>query len=144
MLEDLGFIKILEFKQVPCEVYFNPEKAITLSVGVLDNYCWLKASKHMYIKALERSESSLLYSKLQSISKFMEYLKSNLPEFQSIVYFISDITPKIAISNFRGLLKLEEIYREYEDIENKLKRIPIDERKLELVKKIWSFLWRRH
>ena len=110
MLEDLGFIKILEFKQIPCEIYFHPEKAITLSIGFLNEYCWLKASKHMYIKALERRGETLLYSKLQGITKFMEYLKSSLPEFQVVTYFISDITPKIALENFKGLPKLERLW----------------------------------
>ncbi|MDI6820132.1 MAG: hypothetical protein QMC89_04420 [Candidatus Hodarchaeaceae archaeon] len=70
-LEELGFVKILEFKQVPCDVYFHPKRAVTLSVGFLNDSVWLKASKQMFIKALKRNGEGF-YSKLQNITKFMD------------------------------------------------------------------------
>ncbi|MEM3649031.1 MAG: hypothetical protein QW506_07720, partial [Thermoproteota archaeon] len=129
-IEALGFKKILEFKQIPCEVYFHPAKAITLSIGKLENFCWLKASKHMFIKALERKGESTFYSKLQEITKFMEYLKHNLPEFHCVTYFISNITPKIAMLSFKDLPEVEKIMAEYDKLKSQLGSKEIDEEKL--------------
>ena len=88
MFEELGYRKILTFQCDPCDIYFHDEKAITMSVGCLDTVVWLKASKHFYIKAMETRNETGLYSKLQQISAFMDYLKHNVPEFQCCFYYI--------------------------------------------------------
>lgn len=114
ILEELGFKRILRFEQIPCEVYWHPDSLVTLSLGELSNSIWVKASKHMYIKAMEIKSDSAIYSRLQEITKFMEYLKGNLPEFQCITHYIGDITPNIALKNFKSAAQLQKIMRDYE------------------------------
>ena len=116
MLEELGYKKILAFQNVPCEIYFNNEKALTLSIGWLDSICWLKASKHFYIKAMETRNETGLYSKLQQVSSFMDYLKHNIPEFQCCVYYIGQLTPRIVTRNFRALPHLERYNNEHSQL----------------------------
>jgi DNA helicase HerA-like ATPase len=120
ILEELGFKRILKFEQIPCEVYWHPDSLITLSLGELETFFWVKASKHMYIKAMEVKGDFAIYSRLQEITKFMEYLKRNLPEFQCTAFYISEITPKIALENFKGLPHLQKMQEEHETISREL------------------------
>ncbi len=113
-LKNLGYKEILEFKQVPCLVYFNPETCVTLSLGNVDGYCWLKASSHFYIKGMETQGETALYSRLQEITKFMEYLKQNVAELHLQIYYISDITPRIAVNNFKHTPQLQEYLAKYD------------------------------
>jgi hypothetical protein len=113
MFEELGYRKILTFQNVPCEIYFHNEKAMTISVGHLGPVYWLKASKHFYIKAMETRNEAGLYSKLQQISAFMDYLKHNVPEFQCTAYYIGQLTPQIALRNFRALPQLQRYNTEH-------------------------------
>ena len=113
MFEELGYRKILTFQNVPCEIYFHNEKAMTISVGHLGPVYWLKASKHFYIKAMETRNETGIYSKLQQISAFMDYLKHNVPEFQCTAYYIGQLTPQIALRNFRALPQLQRYNTEH-------------------------------
>ena len=120
VLDKAGFFRILSFESIPCEVYFNRERGVTLSVGKLNGFYWLKASKHFYIKAMETRGDGSIYSRLQEITKFMEYLKRNLPEFHCVVYYISGITPRIALGSFRAVGRLQRLFEEYEWVRGQL------------------------
>lgn len=120
MIEQLGYRKILEFHDVPCEVYFNSEKGTVLSIGRFEKCCWLKASRHFHIKAMETRNDSGLYSKIQQISAFQDYLKHNVPEFHCCAYYISELTPRIVLGNFRALNQLERYNREHDDLSETL------------------------
>ena len=120
MLEGLGFAKIVTFHEIPCEVYFHPGERVTLSVGCVGGVCWLKGSKHYYIKAMETKRETAIYSRLQEITKFMNYLKRDLPEFHCTAYYISEITPKIAINSFRQLPRLQALLEEYDALRGML------------------------
>ncbi len=100
ILSGLGYEKILTFEKVPCDVYYDERKKISLSVGEVEDEYWLKASKHFLIKAMQTVGDTVIYSKLQQITSLMEYLKTNVAEFQCSVYYIGDITPRIAYNNF--------------------------------------------
>jgi energy-coupling factor transporter ATP-binding protein EcfA2 len=116
MIEKLGYRKILEFHDVPCEVHFNPRNSTTVSVGKFEKGCWLKASKHFYIKAMETRNESGLYSKMQQVSAFQDYLKHNVPEFHCYAYYISQLTPRIVLGNFRAINQLERYNSEHDDL----------------------------
>jgi hypothetical protein len=130
VLEELGFRKVLEFKTMPCEVWFHPDRSLTLSLGELQNFYWVKASKHMYIKAMGKKGESSIYSRLQEITKFMGYLKHNLPEFHCVTYYISDITPRIALRSSKSLSELERDMARYKELEGLMGKEPVDEERL--------------
>jgi hypothetical protein len=115
-LDKLGYSKVLNFENVPCEIYFNSEKAIVLSLGNIGQNCWLKASKHFYIKAMGTRGENSFYSKLQQTTQLMSYLKHNVPEFQCCLYYIGQLTPRIALENLRALPQLERYRDEHEQI----------------------------
>jgi hypothetical protein len=120
MFKKLGYHTILEFKTVPCIIYFHPERSLVLSVGRMGEHYWLKASKQFYIKAMETRAEGGIYSKLQGITLLMEYLKHNVPEFQCSLYYISQLTPRIALENFRPLQQLERYNNEHRKITEQL------------------------
>jgi len=91
-----------------------------LSLGNLNQHCWLKASKQFYIKAMGTKGENSFYSKLQHTTQLMSYLKHNVPEFQCCLYYIGQLTPRIALENFRGLPQLERYHNEHEQISNLL------------------------
>jgi hypothetical protein len=130
LLDDLGYRRIIQFDAFPCEVYFHDKKLITLAIGKGKDWVWLKASKHFFIKAMEKVGDSGLYSRLQDISAFMNYLKQNVPEFHCTTYYISQITPKIVLNNFREKPKLAAIVSEEDELKRKLGARPLDEQKV--------------
>jgi len=115
-----GYKPILEFKDFPCTIYYDSNRNVSISVIELDKHYVLKASKHFFIRAMETVGESSLYSKLQEISKFAEYLKQNTAEWHVQSYYISDITPRIAITNFRYEPLLQKKLAEWE---NKRRRL---------------------
>jgi hypothetical protein len=87
---------------------------MSVSVIELKNHYVVKASKHFFIRAMETVGDSGLYSKLQEISKFAEYLKQNTEEWHVQSYYISNITPRIALNNFRYEPLLQKKLSEWE------------------------------
>jgi hypothetical protein len=87
--------QVIEFKEFPCTVSFNPKLNISMSVIELANHCVVKASKHFFIRAMETVGETALYSKLQEISKFAKYLKHNVAEWH-----VQLVEPFIGIQGF--------------------------------------------
>jgi hypothetical protein len=127
LAESLGYTRILRFDRFPCEVYFHETKHITLALGRVQDWVWVKGSKHFYIRAMEKIGDSALHSRLQEISKFLDYLKQSLPEFHCTAYYVSHITPRIALNSFRGLPRLEKIVAEEEELRRKLGEENLDD-----------------
>jgi len=135
MLKNLGFVRILSFDTLPLEIFFHPERSLILSIGRLNGKYWLKASKIFYIKAMETKEGTGIYSRLQNITRFMGYLKQNLPSFHCMMYYLSDITPRIAMESFRDVEKYSQKLAEYERIRKQVGEEE-KERKMLFLKKI--------
>ncbi|MGP8128673.1 MAG: ATP-binding protein [Candidatus Bathyarchaeia archaeon] len=95
-----------------------------MSVIKLDNHCVVKASKHFFIRAMETVGESGLYSKLQEVNKFAEYLKHNVAEWHVQSYYINNITPRIALNNFRYEQMLQKKLSEWDSKLQALGDIP--------------------
>ncbi len=63
---------------------------------------------------MEIKGDTAIYSRLQEITKFMEYLKQNVSELHLQMYYMSNITPRIAVNNFKHAPQLLDYLTEYE------------------------------
>lgn len=106
---------IVEFKTLPCTILYNSNRDISLSLIELKDHYVLKASKHFFIRAMETVGDTNLYSKLQEIGNFADYLKQNVAEWHVQTYYINSITPRIAINNFRHEPLLQKKLSEWEN-----------------------------
>jgi hypothetical protein len=104
----------MEFKTFPAAIYYNPERHITLSVMTFATRMAIKGSKHFFIRAMETKGETGIYSRLQEISKFAEYLKQNLEDWHLQYYYISNLTPRIALNSFRHAPLLRKKLKEWE------------------------------
>ena len=104
----------MEFKEFPSVVYYNPRSAVTLSVITFETQTVVKAAKHFFIRAMETKGDAGIYSRLQEITKFTEYLKQNIEDWHLQEYYISNITPRIALNNFRFEPQLQKYLSEWE------------------------------
>ncbi len=115
MLENLGYRPIVEFKEFPSIVYYNSKSAVTLNVITFETQAIVKAAKHFFIRAIETKGDAGVYSRLQEISKFTDYLKQNIEDWHLQEYYISNITPRIALNNFRFEPQLQKYLSEWEE-----------------------------
>jgi hypothetical protein len=122
-----GYKPIIEFKDFPCIIFYNSDLNMSVSVIELKNHYVVKASKHFFIRAMETVGDSGLYSKLQEISKFAEYLKQNTEEWHVQSYYISNITPRIALNNFRYEPLLQKKLSEWESKSQSLGKVSEEE-----------------
>lgn len=115
MLEDLGYRPIVEFNEIPTIVYHNSKLGVTLSVTTFETQVVVKAAKHFFIRAMETKGDSGIYSRLQEITKFAEYLKQNIEDWHLQEYYISNITPRIALNSFRFEPQLQKYLSKWEE-----------------------------
>jgi len=121
---------IIEFKDFPCIISYNSNLNLSVSVIELRSHYVVKSSKHFFIRAMETVGDAGLYSKLQDISKFAEYLKQNTEEWHVQSYYISNITPHIAINNFRHEPLLQKKLSEWEEKTHRLGAVTEEEEQL--------------
>lgn len=140
MLGNLGYRPIVEFKEIPTVVYYNPKLSVTLSVTTFETQAVVKAAKHFFIRAMETKGEAGIYSRLQEITKFTEYLKQNIEDWHLQEYYISNITPRIALNNFRFEPQLQKYLSKWEEKSQVVGQVTEEEEavmreKLELLKR---------